>query len=547
MAKNVRPSRDAGVTKPELSDPVREQLEHDLLVKEREPLLAEQTENLAAKVDRIVVLMMENRSFDHMLGWLPPERGGLTGEEFCPLEAPSHGFRPLSADDGEPGFKPFRTTETRLPISPTHAGGATLRQINGGNMQGFVHEFVCERREEFGLRDRIGGGDARAMPMAFYGPESLATYRHLAASELVCSGYHASIPAGTWPNRMFLYAGTSNGLVGNGNVVRRNDTYDAAMPKKLLTDLFTSVSPPVSWAVYAHDVAWMRVFPGRQKGFGKNTHPIGSFDRHCRDGGSRLPEVVFVDPRFGIDMGPELFGNDDQAPCNLVDGQQLIAEVYRSLAELPDGERERTLLVVTYDEHGGFYDHIPPPGVMGHDIGEDDRLATYGVRVPTFVCSAYAPAGESTDVLLDHASVHATIHRRFLPGVPFLSRRVQVATTLGAVLTRDTPRTPFPTEGLPGRFAIGRQARVEERQERRDDRQERRDDRQERRDDRQVKRQERRQDRREDRREDREERRAERAVPAGEFLEEPRPPTPDDEDGGFRAWIASLPKEELDA
>jgi phospholipase C len=456
----------------------------------------------------------------------------------------------VAAGAGEPGFRPFRTGETRLPISPSHAGGATLRQINGGNMQGFVHEFVCQRKDEIGRRDTIGGGDARAMPMAFYGRDSLVTYRHLADHELVCRAYHASVPAGTWPNRMFLYAGTSNGLLGNGKVIRRDDAYDDKMPKTLLVDRLAAASPPIPWAVYTHNVAWMRVFPGRQKGFGAFTRWFGTFAADCRHGGDRLPPVVFVDPRFGDDVGLELGASDDLAPANLVDGQQLVAEVYRSLAELPAAERARTLLVVTYDEHGGFYDHVPPPPVIGSDPAESPDFDRYGVRVPTFVCSAYAPAGASTDVLLDHASVHATIHRRFLPGVPFPSRRVQVANTLGAVLTLDQPRAAFPTEGLPGRLGIGHEARVEERQERREDRGERRDERRdergERRDERRDERGERRDERRDDRGERREERRDDRGERREERREERRVPTPDDEDGGFRTWIAGLRRDERD-
>jgi hypothetical protein len=318
----------------------------------------------------------------------------------------------------------------------------------------------------------------------------------------------------------------------------------------------------------------MRVFPDRQKGFAAFTRRFASFDADCRHGGDRLPPVVFIDPRFGHDFGAELTASDDLAPANLVDGQQLVAEVYRSLAALPAAERDRTLLVVTYDEHGGFYDHVPPPPAIGSDPVESADFATYGVRVPAFVCSAYAPAGASTDVLLDHASVHATIHRRFLPGAPFLSRRAEVANTLGAVLTRDQPRTAFPTEDLPGRLAIGHQARVEERQERREDRREdrqarqderhergedrreerqaRQDERQERRDDRredrqgrQDERQEARQDRREDRQGRQDERREDRQERREERWEE-RAPTADDEDGGFRAWIAGLRADERD-
>ncbi|MGH7899671.1 MAG: alkaline phosphatase family protein [Candidatus Binatia bacterium] len=479
-----------------------------------------QVEILNRAVSRIVVLMMENRSFDHMLGWLPPERGGLSGTEFCPLTAPAPGAPPVAGGiGGVPGHVPFETTETRLPISPSHAGSATLRQINGGNMQGFVQEFREQRAREIAtLDDDLRGS---GMPMAFYGRNALLAYRHLADHEVVCSRYHASIPGGTWPNRMFLYSGTSAGLLGNGNVVRRKEAYDCRMRIPVIGDLLDAQPTPVPWAVYTHNLAWLRLYPDRQD-LGPLSRRFQSFDRDCRR--NELPALVFVDPRFGDDIGAALPANDDLAPANLVDGQQFVAEVYQSLAQLPVPARQGTLLVITYDEHGGFYDHAPPPAVPVNDplegepleIGvEPSAFSTYGVRVPTFVCSAFAPPGTSSDVVLDHASVHATIHRRFLPGVPFLSLRAEAADTLATLLTLDKPRTAFPVSDLPGRLEIGREARQGEREERRQARRERRED------------------RREQWPELRRERREERG-------HERRAPTEDDEDGGLRAFAASL-------
>lgn len=552
--------------KPGPSDAVLENLAHAKLVNEREPIIAAQAANLAAKVDRIVVLMLENRSFDHMLGWVGPAGGGLSGNEFCPVVAPEKGAPAVSPEAGK-FFRPFVTGQTRLPISPAHAGGATLGQINGGNMQGFLAQFIRVREREIRRHGDIGGEDGAAMPMATYARESLPAYSHLVGHELTCSAWHSSVPSGTWPNRMYLYSGCCGGTMRNGDVVIRDETFDVLMPRQMIVDLLDAASPQVSWSVYTHNAAWMRMYPGRQNGFGKHTKPFRQFQGDCKEGGAALAEVVFIDPRFSLDIGGARLQNDDLAPADLIDGQQLVADIYLALAQLPTAERERTLLVVTYDEHGGFYDHVLPPPTIGKNVDENDDFDTYGIRVPAFVCSAWAPAGSFSNLLLDHASLYATLHRRFVPDAPFPSRRAQVANTLGALLTRQTPRAAFPTADLPGNIAIGHRARQAERQARREDRQEdradrredrqedrqedranRRDDRQDdraaRRDDRQDDRSERRDDRhqdrserRDDRQEDRNDRHADRPGMVGS---ESRRPSADADDDGMAEWIRRL-------
>jgi hypothetical protein len=362
---------------------------------------------------------------------------------------------------------------------------------------------------------------------------------------------------------MYLYSGHCGGLLGNGNVVLRDKPYDEAMPKQLLVDLLDQASPAVSWSVYTHSVAWMRIYPGRQHGFGRHMHPIRSFARDCRRGGEHLAQVVFIDPRFSLDVGGARLQNDDLAPADLIDGQQLVADVYRALAELPAGERERTMLVVTYDEHGGFFDHVRPPPTIGRNPEEGDDFAHYGVRVPAFVCSAYTPAGASSDLLLDHASLYATLHRRFVPDAPFPSRRAEVANTLGGLLTLDQPRRAFPTDDLPGNLAMAHRARRAEREDRREDRrEERREDREERREERREDREQRqdaRADRREDRRDDRTDRREERREDRAQRREDRRddraerrdgadakppgikhPVATEHNDDGLAEWIRSL-------
>ena len=418
-----------------------------LLEQQREPALAAQAEVLRRRVDRIVVLMLENRSFDHLLGWLGPQNGGLSGAESNP-----------KAEDLEETWVPsevvyervrvFRVFDTSLPISPPHANKATVDQIRGGAMDGFLRRFAQSRGEEIALYPPFEGHSSEHIPMACYGPAAVPAYRHLVQHHTVCSRYHSSVPAGTWPNRMYLYAGSSNGLFNNGKAVPRDDAYDALMPKRLLVDLLDGAG--VDWCAYAHGFAWLQLFPGRRTGWGKHTRDyLRHFRRDCKDG--TLPPVVFVDPNWS-DVGYEARANDDLAPADLMNGQRLVAEVYNALLELPAAQRERTMFVVTYDEHGGFFDHVPPPPVIGYVAAETDPdFATYGVRVPALVVSSYAPSGVS-GTLFDHASLHATIHRRFLPGVRLLSGRAQVADTFGALLTLAAPRPWGPPIDVAGRI-----------------------------------------------------------------------------------------------
>jgi phospholipase C len=545
-----------------------------LLRQVRRPFLEAQAQLLRRRVERIVVLMLENRSFDHILGWLGPENGGLRGTESNP-PAPNTGSRKA--------VSVYPISDTLLPISPPHAGGATPEQINAGAMDGFVSVFHKYRESEIAVVEPIEGHPPESLPMAYYREEALPSYRHLVQHHTVCTRYHASVPAGTWPNRMYFYAGTSNNLFRNGHAVLRNDdadaAYDAQMPKRLLVDLLDEKG--VDWCIYAHTIAWMRLFPGRFDRPSDRTRSYRKFEDDCREG--KLPAVVFIDPNW-VDLGRDERANDDQAPSDLLAGQRLVARTYNALRALPGKSWEKTMFVVTYDEHGGFHDHVRPPGPLGWNAEETaDRFATLGVRVPTFVVSAYAQAALS-DTLFDHASLHATIHRTFLPDVGLLSGRAEVADTFGVLLTLDEPRALPPAMDVPEvpeptkrdrqeldavaraerhdameRRVAGRLDTRETRREDRHDSQEeriagrndnrvervearhdRREDRQGDRHDRREERVEDRHDRQENRQDDRQDRRADVQEDRVERRLEPRLPSPDDEDGGFRAWVASF-------
>ncbi len=192
-------------------------------------------QRLHDRTDRIVVLTLENRSYDHVLGWLGPERGGLAGDEANP--GPSAQVAP-SESSGDKTV--FETTDTAIAFDPPHGLWRVVRdQINDGAMDGFVTEFA---RKKTNLKDTLGHREWRnadiGTPMAFYGRDTLPSYRFLVERFLVCGRYFASAASGTWVNRMFFYAGTSGGLADDPDgAVIRGDDYQQHMPDRLLLDL----------------------------------------------------------------------------------------------------------------------------------------------------------------------------------------------------------------------------------------------------------------------------------------------------------------------
>ncbi len=154
-----------------------------------------------------------------------------------------------------------------------------------------------------------------------------------------------------------------------------------------------------------------------------------------------MPAVSWLDPHYAVKT---LKGNDDHPPSDIRKGQRLVAEVYNLLVESPVWDR--TLLVITYDEHGGFYDHVVPPQA------EDDfsQLARHGVRVPAIIVSPWVAAQSVSHTLFDHTSIIKTILLRFgrRPdgSIPSMGARTDAATDLSGLLTEDRPRPCEPIQ-----------------------------------------------------------------------------------------------------
>jgi len=411
------------------------------------------------KVDHIVVLVLENRSFDHMLGYLslPAElrgRGrtevnGLTGHEFNLrpgyLTADTAGTAGTEADPRR--RKVFRLAQTRFPVDPGHGAGSVAMQIGNNDrdpaMGGFVRNFDQVLRDE-----KDAGNLDPGLIMGYHTGDQLPAYDLISEHFAVCDRWFSSMPGPTWPNRMFLYCGTSNGIAGNPkSIANYGPAYDA-MPERTVLDVLDDHK--VDWRIFSHDFAWMRFFrsfdPGPIPAFSRVDKFNRFLDRCAED---KLPSVSFIDPNWR-DI-PNGAPSDDHPPEAAVgDGQRLVARVYEALRTGANNLFKRALLVVTYDEHGGFFDHVLPPLARDHRTGDPASLKTYGVRVPALVVSPWVPKRSVSHTLFDHTSILKTILLRFcgqaaIGSLERQGRRVAAAAHLGELLTEGSARGNLPS------------------------------------------------------------------------------------------------------
>jgi phospholipase C len=414
----------------------------------------EALENLQ-KIDHIVVLMLENRSFDHMLGYL-----ALRGQEEV------RGLNMDLFNEGPDGqrYRPRRLGNTRIPKAqdPCHSIRCVAQQIAGGDMSGFVKNFAAEFPDE-----------DPSVVMGFYSDFDIPVYDYLAHSYCLCDAWHAAVAGSTWVNRLYAVTGQA-----------RKDQEGIRDGLRLFWDLpaFTRHldEANIDWRWYSHDPATLRLADERYRNAGWLTErehfrffdrkAIGdvtamgeelvvdeddSFLDDARHG--ELPSVAWVDPNF-IDLSIfERNSNDDHPPSDIHLGQELVLTLFRSLVESQKNQFDRTMLVVTYDEHGGFFDHVKPPPA------EDDNpdFQTYGVRVPAFVVSPLVEPGTVMHTLFDHTSLIRTILLRFAPdAADSMGKRVSNAHHLGSLLTRTKPAPVPDYSALVQRLASLRAYRV---------------------------------------------------------------------------------------
>ncbi len=376
----------------------------------------------------IVVLMMENRSFDHMLGYLKqdwPNLDGLTGTETNPdTNGDLQSVQPTAAPQGE------------LDPDPDHSWQGVNMQIFGNaqgtddgspKMQGFIKSYFTVEQDVAHSRN----------VMNCFTPENLSVLTYLAEQYAVCDRWFASLPGPTVPNRMFAHFGTSFGHVDNAMKF-----FDNGM------SIYSRVlNAGGSARIYYYDESSASVgFTFQLENQPQAMANYQQFLEDCANG--NLPDYSFLEPNYSDHAN--LLASDQHPDHNVIAGENFIADVYNHIRQSPLWES--TLLVIVYDEHGGTFDHVTPPSITpdGGQYGTDPvsgfQFNRLGIRVPAVFVSPWIDQGALVHTQYEHASIPRTVADFFItnPAQRNLTPResqANVFTADPALFTLTTART----------------------------------------------------------------------------------------------------------
>ena len=361
-------------------------------------------------IEHVVVVMMENHSFDNYFGMLPGR--GLPAADGFTFDAAG---RPTATNlrvDGTPVRAFAMPTYCQPEHEPNQSWNGTHIAVDGGKMDGFVR----------------ASGD---VAMGYWDEADIPFYYSLAKTFPLANRWFASAPCQTYPNRRFLHAATAYGLVSTTTP----GPNDPPPPNGTIFDRLSAYG--ISWTNYFTDLPSVAIIPATVKSYPDHLRPIGQFYADCAAG--TLPAYSLVDPDFGMtDVAGGLVldgtvptvvraqGQDEENPQNIRYGEAFVAQVVNAVMSSPAWDR--TLLVWCYDEHGGYYDHVAPPPAIAPDsippqIGPGDQPGgydMYGCRVPAVVVSPWARRNHVSNVVHDHTSILAFLERKWnLPALTY--------------------------------------------------------------------------------------------------------------------------------
>jgi phospholipase C len=376
----------------------------------------------AIPVDHIVVLMQENRSADNYLGQL--NAFGQTGYTAEPTTGNPDPLNPTG-----PPIVPFHKTTYCETSDLNHSWNGTHQEWDHGAMDG----FTAANSSSSTSADPADPSGTRAM--GYYDQNDLPFYYGLYSTFATNDRYFASVLSQTFPNRLYLYAGTSFGHI-------RNDIVNST--QKSIFELLDQGG--VSWKIYSDQAnlsfaSLLFKYVNDRKA--QHLFPMSQYYADAAAG--TLPNVSYVDPKFIDSPGVE---SDEHPPSNVQVGQKFVADVINGLMTSPNWGS--SALFLTYDEHGGFYDHVAPPAAPKPDNiaplltasdtpGAFDRL---GIRVPVAVVSPFAKSHYVSHVNDDHTSILRFIELRF--GLPALTNRDLNADAMGDMFDFSTPHFASP-------------------------------------------------------------------------------------------------------
>jgi phospholipase C len=357
----------------------------------------------ASGIEHIVAVTMENRSFDHFFGWMQNADGQQAGLTFLDTNGVAHPTHSLSGDNtGCPG------------ADPDHSWSGARIEYNGGLMNGFLldpsNDTYC---------------------IGYYGQQDIPFYSALAQNYTTCNRYFPSILGPTFANRMFIHAAQTDRLT------------DSIAPTSLPTIWDNLAAANVSGAYYFNNVPYLALWGIKYIGITK------TYDQFKSDAANgTLPAVSFLDPRYTIlDDGT---GNDNHPHADIREGDKFLYDVFKAVSNGPGWSS--TVLIINFDEWGGFFEHVPPPRAQAANSVDPDIVAgktLLGMRVPVVVASPWSAGNPGNPIVnslvFDHTSVLKLIEWRW--GLPPLTPRDASSdvNNLAYALDFNHPQTSVPS------------------------------------------------------------------------------------------------------
>ncbi len=352
------------------------------------------------QLQTIVIVMMENRSFDHVLGHLSMARFG-NRKDVAGLIDPELNLDYTNFLDGQ-GYQPFELKDAPLLHDLPHSRDLVDVQLAKAGtrftMSGFADAYY-----------RATGSKLSDPPsMGFLAPGDVSMSNFLATQYAVCDNWFAPLPTDTQPNRSVAYSGYS--LI--------DDTKPRPIPTPKGTFVFEWLNAHnVSWRVYHCGISFFALFDRFEEALGPNFRSFRQFPGDwAADPVSEMPQVIFIEPEYTD--SPVHLGwtpNDNHPPTPIGPGEHFLRDIYQVLTKDP-AKWNRTLLIVTHDEHGGFFDHVPPlaistpvpPGSLF-----SDPFGSTGPRVPSLIASPWISPGTVFKGTMDHTSILQLLSEKF--------------------------------------------------------------------------------------------------------------------------------------
>jgi phospholipase C len=387
---------------------------------------------LAEKVSTVVLIALENRSFDHMLGHLKYE-GLIPAADG--LETNLDQYKNLYQGGV---YLPFAAPDRQLSSDLPHEWNQVGKQLADSpvtqqfGMNGFVEAYAA----------LTGTQPAQqADPMGFFKSETVPITSFLAQQFCTCDQWHSSLPTSTQPNRTMAFCGSSQ-------------IFDTSSGPRLIpcNDIIFDwlERAKVRWRVYHDGLSFFALYERAWKyllsdNFRDFEHYFHDMEIEPLESG---PQVIIVEPSYNDapHIGPD-HPNDNHPPLAVGWGEDFLRRVYQAATVNPT-RWSKTLFVHYYDEHGGFYDHVPPPRIPYETRGNPSHVfSSLGVRIPGIIASPYVDPGSVCHKLFDHTSVLQLLAELFTPGRPYSAeveqRRQQGIQSLSTMLG-DKPRADIP-------------------------------------------------------------------------------------------------------